>query len=109
LGFACWLYNSRWYKLESILEIIESVVFFIICKSRSGFGRIFCTVFETVCASSLEMCKYSRFQCTRKIAQYFRFCRKIWWQSSKTFQKVNCVTCYLYKNVTNPEKNMLNK
>jgi hypothetical protein len=32
--------------------------FFTICKSRSGFGRIFCTVFETVCASSLAMCAY---------------------------------------------------
>jgi hypothetical protein len=31
---------------------------FTICKSRSGFGRIFCTVFETVCASSLAMCAY---------------------------------------------------
>jgi hypothetical protein len=29
-----------------------------ICKSRSGFGRIFCTVLETVCASSLAMCAY---------------------------------------------------
>jgi hypothetical protein len=25
----------------------------------------------------------------------FPFCRKIWWQSSKTFQKVNYVTCSL--------------
>jgi hypothetical protein len=32
--------------------------FFTICKSRSGFGRICCTVFETVCASSLAMCAY---------------------------------------------------
>jgi hypothetical protein len=27
-------------------------------KSRSISGRIFCTVFETVCASSLAMCAY---------------------------------------------------
>jgi hypothetical protein len=32
--------------------------FFTICKSRSEFGRICCTVFETVCASSLAMCAY---------------------------------------------------
>jgi hypothetical protein len=32
--------------------------FFTICKSRSVFGRILCTVFETVCASSLAMCAY---------------------------------------------------
>ena len=32
--------------------------FFTICKSRSGFGEIFCTVFETVYASSLAMCAY---------------------------------------------------
>jgi hypothetical protein len=32
--------------------------FFTICKSRNGFGRIFCIVFETVCASSLAMCAY---------------------------------------------------
>jgi hypothetical protein len=30
--------------------------FLTICKSRSGFGRIFCTVFETVCVSSLAIC-----------------------------------------------------
>jgi hypothetical protein len=50
--------KTRQDKFESILEIIESVVFFNICKSSSGFGRIFCTVFETVCASSLAMCAY---------------------------------------------------
>ena len=32
--------------------------FFTICKSRSGIGRICCTAFETVCASSLAMCAY---------------------------------------------------
>jgi hypothetical protein len=38
-------------------------------------------VFETVCASSLAMCAYQ--------------IGEIWWQSSKTFQKVNYVTCSL--------------
>ena len=33
--------KTRQDKFESILEIIESVVFFIICKSRSGFGSYF--------------------------------------------------------------------
>jgi hypothetical protein len=27
--------------------------FFTICKNRRGFGRIFCTVFETVCSISV--------------------------------------------------------
>ena len=46
-------------NLKAFLEIIESVVSSVtICKSRSGFGRLFCNVFETVCASSLAICAY---------------------------------------------------
>ena len=52
--------KTRQDKFESIFRNTCNRIccFFTICKSRSGFGRIFCTVFETVCASSLAMCAY---------------------------------------------------
>jgi hypothetical protein len=43
-------------KFESILEIIESVVSSPFVKAEADSDRIFCTVFETVCASSLAIC-----------------------------------------------------
>jgi hypothetical protein len=47
------------YSRRGTLFIQEKVCcFFTICKSRSGFGKIFCTVFETLCASSLAMWAY---------------------------------------------------
>jgi hypothetical protein len=34
------------------------LLYLFYCRSRSGFGRIFCSAFETVCASSLATCAY---------------------------------------------------
>ena len=50
--------KTRQDKFESIFRNNRICCFFTICKSRSGFGRICCTVFETVCASSLVTCAY---------------------------------------------------
>ena len=47
--------------------------FFTICKSRSRFGRIFCTAFETVCASSLAMCAYQIGETCNKQIPIFGF------------------------------------
>jgi hypothetical protein len=45
-------------RSESILEIIEFVVSSPFVKAEADSDRLFCTVFETVCASSLAMCAY---------------------------------------------------
>jgi hypothetical protein len=45
-------------KFESILEIKEYVVSSPFVKAEADSDRLFCTVFETVCASSLAMCGY---------------------------------------------------
>jgi hypothetical protein len=79
--------------------------------------KVFLTVFNKLIEQIISAKKYEinwrRFQ--GNTIHVFPFCRKIWWQSSKTFQKVNYVIFsgmkiqiwrYLYKNVTNPEKNM---
>ena len=50
--------KRRQDKFESNFRNNRICWFFTICKSRSGFGRIVCTVFETVCASSLAMYVY---------------------------------------------------
>ena len=50
--------ETRRDKFESILEIKESVVSSPFIKAEADLDRIFCTVFETVCASSLAMCAY---------------------------------------------------
>jgi hypothetical protein len=50
--------ETRQDKFESILEIIESVVSSPFVKAEADSDRLFCTVFETVCASSLAMCAY---------------------------------------------------
>jgi hypothetical protein len=44
--------ETRRDKFESILEIKESVVSSPFIKAEADLDRIFCTVFETVCASS---------------------------------------------------------
>ena len=44
--------------MKEFLEIIESVVSSPFVKAEADSDRIFCTVFETVCASSLAMCAY---------------------------------------------------
>jgi hypothetical protein len=44
--------------------------------------------------------KYSRFQCTKKIAQYIRFAEKSGDNHPKTFQKVNYVIfCTVFETV----------
>ena len=50
--------KTRQDKFEIILEIIESVVSSPFVKAEADSDRIFCTVFETVCASSLAMCAH---------------------------------------------------
>ena len=50
--------KTRHDKFESILEIIESVVSSPFVKAEADSDRIFYTVFETVCTSSLAMCAY---------------------------------------------------
>ena len=48
--------ETRQNKFESNLEIIKSVVYSPFVKAEADTDRICCTVFETVCASSLAMC-----------------------------------------------------
>jgi hypothetical protein len=49
-------------QVGSALRRVNSFTIFLLylfyCRSRSGFGRIFCSAFETVCASSLATCAY---------------------------------------------------
>jgi hypothetical protein len=44
--------------LKAFLEIIESVVSSPFVKAEADSDRIFCTVLETMCVSSLAMCAY---------------------------------------------------
>ena len=50
--------ETRQNKFESNWEIIESVVSSPFVKAEADSDRIFCNVFETVCASCLAMCAY---------------------------------------------------
>jgi len=50
--------ETRQDKFESILEIIESVVSSPFFKTEADSDIICCTMFETVCVSSLAMCAY---------------------------------------------------
>ena len=44
--------------MKAFLEIIESVVSSPFVKAEADSDRIFYTVYETVCVSSLAMCPY---------------------------------------------------
>jgi hypothetical protein len=68
--------KTRQDKFESILEIIEFVVSSPFVKAEADSVKYFVL-------------------CLKRNRAVFPFCRKIWWQSSKTFQKVNYVTCSL--------------
>jgi hypothetical protein len=75
--------KTRQDKFESILEIIESVVSSPFVKAEADLLEYFVLRRE-----NLFKKKYSRFQCTRKIAQYFRFAEKSGDNHPKHFRKL---------------------
>jgi hypothetical protein len=50
--------GEKIFLKKIFLLIIESVVSSPFVKAEADSDRIFCTVFETVCASSLAMCAH---------------------------------------------------
>ena len=127
LGFACWLYLSRWpenvrcrcspfwsahiakedthtvsntvqnslpnpllllqmVRKQHILLFLKCFKFILPCLRRSSVMKKSNTLFNEIFL--LSVYKENR--------AVFPFCRKIGWQSSKAFQKVNYVTCLIY-------------